>query len=79
MGYGGAKRSFLGDKLCYHNMRGMGDYGKADAGEVVSVTVPTSKLSEFSKAYFDMTIKYNNRAGRILMDRGPLRSDGRMD
>ena len=34
-GYGGAKRNFKGDKLCYHNMRGIGDYGKAGAGEVL--------------------------------------------
>lgn len=34
-GYGGAKGSVdKGGKLCYHNMRGIGDYGKAGAGEV---------------------------------------------
>ncbi|CAM9295381.1 unnamed protein product [Ectocarpus sp. 12 AP-2014] len=68
-GYGGAKKNFQGDKLCYHNLRGIGDYGKAGAAEVVSVTIPSSKLPEFSKAYFDMFVKYDNGAGRIFMDR----------
>lgn len=35
-GYGGAKGNFKGDKLCYHNIRGVGDYGKAGAAEVCS-------------------------------------------
>ena len=34
-GYGGAKASVPKDgKLCYHNFRRIGDYGKAGAGEV---------------------------------------------
>ena len=34
-GYGGARASVGKEgKLCYHNMRGIGDYGKAGAGEV---------------------------------------------
>lgn len=38
-------------------------------GQVVSVKIPPSKLPEFSKAYFDMFVKYDNGAGRIFMDR----------
>lgn len=34
-GYGGARASVGKEgKLCYHNMRGISDYGKAGAGEV---------------------------------------------
>ena len=31
--------------------------------------IPPSKLPEFSKAYFDMFVKYDNGAGRVFMDR----------
>lgn len=37
--------------------------------QVVSVKIPPSKLPEFSKAYFDMFVRYDNGAGRIFMDR----------
>lgn len=33
-GYAGAKTNPSDGKLCYHNMRGVSDYGKAGAGEV---------------------------------------------
>ena len=35
----------------------------------MSVKIPPSKLPEFSKAYFDMFVKYDNGAGRVFMDR----------
>ena len=31
--------------------------------------IPPSKLPEFSKAYFDMFVRYDNGAGRVFMDR----------
>ena len=31
--------------------------------------IPPSKVSEFSKAYFDMFVRYDNGAGRVFMDR----------
>ena len=37
--------------------------------QVVSVKIPPSKLPEFSKAYFDMFVKYDNGAGRVFIDR----------
>ena len=37
--------------------------------QVVSVMIPPSKLPEFSKAYFDMFVRYDNGAGRVFMDR----------
>ncbi|CAM9822769.1 unnamed protein product [Pylaiella littoralis] len=75
-GYGGAKRNFQGDKLCYHNIRGIGDYGKAGAGEVVSVKIPPSKVPEFAKAYFDMFVTYDNGAGRVFLDRRDTQDRG---
>ncbi|CAM9297806.1 unnamed protein product [Laminaria digitata] len=76
-GYGGARASVGKEgKLCYHNMRGISDYGKAGAGEVVSVMIPPSKLPEFSKAYFDMFVRYDNGAGRVFMDRRDTQDRG---
>lgn len=31
--------------------------------------IPPSKLPEFSKAYFDMFVRYDNGAGRVFLDR----------
>lgn len=37
--------------------------------QVVSVMIPPSKLPEFTKAYFDMFVRFDNGAGRVFLDR----------
>ncbi|CAN0381709.1 unnamed protein product, partial [Ascophyllum nodosum] len=68
-GYAGARRAPGDGKLCYHNRRGVDDYGKAGAAEVVSVMIPKSKVPEFANAYFEMFVRYDNGAGRVFLDR----------
>lgn len=75
-GYAGAKTNPSDGKLCYHNMRGVSDYGKAGAGEVVSVKIPASKMPEFAQAYFNMFVRYDNGAGRVFMDRRDTQDRG---
>lgn len=41
-GYAGARKPPKEGRLCYHNFRGVGDYGKAGAGEVSSSGAPHS-------------------------------------
>ncbi|CAM9436938.1 unnamed protein product [Choristocarpus tenellus] len=67
-GYAGA-RNVPDGKLCYHNMRGVSDYGKLGAAEVVRLQIPTSKLPEFVQAYFKLFKRYDNGAGRVFLDR----------
>lgn len=38
-GYAGARKAPKDNKLCYHNIRGVSDYGKAGAGEVLVIRV----------------------------------------
>lgn len=37
--------------------------------KVVSVKIPATKIPEFSKAYFDLFVRYDNGAGRVFLDR----------
>lgn len=57
-GYAGGKK--VGDKglVCYHNMAFAPDYGQMGHTEVVNVSVPTEKIGDFAKEYFDAAVKY---------------------
>jgi peptide methionine sulfoxide reductase MsrA len=53
-GYGGGLRTGDGGKVCYHNPRSIGDYGRLGHAEAVQVEIPQSALPRFSKKYFDL-------------------------
>jgi len=42
------------DLVCYHNMLGVGDYGKKGYGEVVGMSIPGESIKDFAKEYFSL-------------------------
>ena len=40
--------------VCYHNMMGVGDYGKLGHGEVVNMNIPTTTIGSFADTYFKL-------------------------
>mmetsp|Transcript_19210 Transcript_19210/g.44951 ORF Transcript_19210/g.44951 Transcript_19210/m.44951 type:complete len:262 (+) Transcript_19210:80-865(+) len=66
-GYAGGTQADKG-KVCYHNFNSIADYGKMGHGEVVGMSIPTSKVGDFAKEYFAL---FNERGERAdPMDRG---------
>eukprot|EP00312_Isochrysidales_sp_CCMP1244_P011872 CAMPEP_0196704160 /NCGR_PEP_ID=MMETSP1090-20130531/57395_1 /TAXON_ID=37098 /ORGANISM="Isochrysis sp, Strain CCMP1244" /LENGTH=275 /DNA_ID=CAMNT_0042044039 /DNA_START=46 /DNA_END=873 /DNA_ORIENTATION=- len=41
-------------KVCYHNFKGVADYGSLGHAEAVQLEVPTSAVPRFAKKYFDL-------------------------
>jgi len=69
-GYAGGKSTDGEGRVCYHNFSGIADYGKLGHGEVVGMTIPQSKIGDFSDLYFSL---YNPKTKDRVdpMDRGP--------
>jgi len=74
-GYAGGKQ--LGDKgkVCYHNMRQIGDYGRLGHAEVVNMNIPESSLYDFAKRYFELFVKYE-LPGVSIVDRADPQDKG---
>lgn len=53
-GYAGGTKTDGKGRVCYHNLAGAGDYGKMGHGEVVGMTIPDSRISDFAKVYFSL-------------------------
>jgi len=53
-GYAGGKSVGSQNRVCYHNMQSIADYGKLGHAEVVQLDIPVSSLPAFSKRYFDL-------------------------
>lgn len=53
-GYAGGNALGSEGRVCYHNLRSIGDYGKMGHGEVVGLKLPQSKIVDFSKVYFSL-------------------------
>ena len=53
-GYAGGKATDKEGRVCYHNFQGVADYGKLGHGEVVGMTIPQSKIGDFSDLYFSL-------------------------
>ena len=53
-GYAGGKSTDKEGRVCYHNFKGVADYGKLGHGEVVGMNIPQSKIGEFSDLYFSL-------------------------
>lgn len=68
-GYAGGKSTDKEGRVCYHNFQGVADYGKLGHGEVVGMTIPQSKIGDFSDLYFSL---YNPKTKDRVdpMDRG---------
>jgi len=50
-GYAGGKSGALDGKVCYHNGKGISDYGKLGHAEVVHLQIPPSSYKEFAMEY----------------------------
>jgi hypothetical protein len=53
-GYAGGTETGDEGRVCYHNFQRLADYGKLGHGEVVGMTVPQSKIGDFSDLYFSL-------------------------
>lgn len=53
-GYAGGKPTDKEGRVCYHNLYGIGDYGKQGFGEVVGLSLPKDKVSQFASVYFSL-------------------------
>ena len=65
-GYAGGKSTDGEGRVCYHNFSGIADYGKLGHGEVVGMTIPQSKIGDFSDLYFSLYNPKTKGAYRIL-------------
>lgn len=61
-GYAGGKAVGSEGRVCYHNLRGVADYGKLGHGEVVGLQLPQDKIVEFSRVYFSL---FNPKTGGV--------------
>ena len=48
------------NRVCYHNMRSVADYGKLGHTEVVGLQVPAGRVGDFADRYFDLFVKCEN-------------------
>lgn len=76
VGYAGGKRLGEGGKVCYHNLRGIADYGRLGHAEVVGMRIPEDKLESFADLYFKLFVKYDVPGMEVFdrndpMDKGP--------
>ena len=55
-GYAGSKAVGRDGKVCYHNSAGDSDYGQLGYSEAVGLHIPSDKISEFAKPYFDLLV-----------------------
>jgi len=68
-GYAGGTKVGDGGRVCYHNLAMAPDYGSLGHTEVVSVSVPEERVTDFAKKYIDAAASY--RFGRAdPQDRG---------
>ena len=67
-GYAGGRAR--DDLVCYHNARGVGDYGKLGHAEVVALSIPPSSFPAFAEEYFKLFDDKGDRPDQFG-DRGP--------
>jgi hypothetical protein len=53
-GYAGGRTTGSDGRVCYHNWRGIADYGKLGHAEVVGMVIPESAVGDFAKVYFSL-------------------------
>ena len=67
-GYAGGTATDKEGRVCYHNFKGVADYGKLGHGEVVGMKIPQNQIGNFAKEYFDLFTASGERVDP--MDRG---------
>jgi peptide methionine sulfoxide reductase MsrA len=75
-GYAAGNRLGADGKVCYHNLRGIADYGKLGHAEAVAMRIPPSALPEFAKLYFSLFVTYNLLPGRTIYERADPQDAG---
>jgi peptide methionine sulfoxide reductase MsrA len=68
-GYAGGKAGALDGKVCYHNGKGISDYGKLGHAEVVHLRIPPSSYTDFAIEYTKLFDRNGYRPDQ-LGDRG---------
>jgi peptide methionine sulfoxide reductase MsrA len=53
-GYAGGTKTDGQGRVCYHNLRGIADYGSLGHGEVVGMTIPTNSIVRFANVYYSL-------------------------
>jgi hypothetical protein len=53
-GYAGGTRTDNQQRVCYHNLQRIADYGSLGHGEVVGLNLPENKLADFTAYYFSL-------------------------
>lgn len=61
-GYAGGRNN---DKVCYHNLQGVADYGSLGHGEVVSLNIPSDKVGDFAREYFKLFDARGDRPDKL--------------
>ena len=61
-GYAGGRAN---DKVCYHNLQGVADYGSLGHGEVVSLNIPAEKVGDFAREYFKLFDAKGDRPDKL--------------
>ena len=61
-GYAGGKNN---DRVCYHNLQGVADYGSLGHGEVVSMSLPQEKVGDFAREYFKLFDANGDRPDKL--------------
>jgi len=74
-GYAGGKSIGEKGRVCYHNMRQVGDYGRLGHAEVVQMTIPEPMLKDFATRYFNLFVKYD-LPGITIVDRADPQDKG---
>ena len=53
-GYAGGSKTDKEGRVCYHNFQRIADYGGLGHGEVVGMSLPSDKVSDFAQVYFSL-------------------------
>jgi len=53
-GYAGGTATDKEGRVCYHNFKGVADYGKLGHGEAVGMRIPQTSIGDFAKEYFSL-------------------------
>ena len=59
-GYAGGTATDKEGRVCYHNGKGVADYGKLGHGEVVGMRIPQTSIGDFAEEYFSL---FNPKTG----------------
>jgi hypothetical protein len=66
-GYAGSTKLGSNNLVCYHNLLGVGDYGKLGYGEVVGMQIPEDSVDKFADQYFSLFGSDRERPDKVYL------------